>query len=185
IRTLSAGRARPPMKSAVPRMPKPVAKAEEKNAAPRKSAAPPAVKLPIAKQPQFRQVLTKKVLQAERSSALKDASKKDPTPDRTQRITTRFSPAEQHRIEKQAAVAGLTVSAWLRHCALSSGTTAVQPKKPQAVAAKSGSKRRSVVARNPARQALFSQPTNSALGNWLTLLRQRFLSSPMRFSEQA
>ena len=92
IRTLSAGRARPPMKSAVPRMPKPVAKAEEKNAAPRKSAAPPAVKLPIAKQPQFRQVLTKKVLQAERSSALKDASKKDPTPDRTQRITTRFSP---------------------------------------------------------------------------------------------
>jgi hypothetical protein len=185
IRALSAGRARPPMKSAVPRMPKPVAKAEEKNAAPRKSAAPPAVKLPIAKQPQFRQVLTKKVLQAERSSALKDASKKDPTPDRTQRITTRFSPAEQHRIEKQAAVAGLTVSAWLRHCALSSGTTAVQPKKPQAVAAKSGSKRRSVVARNPARQALFSQPTNSALGNWLTLLRQRFLSSPMRFSEQA
>jgi hypothetical protein len=113
------------------------------------------------------------------------APKKETNPDRTQRITTRFSPAEQRRIEKQAAESGLTVSAWLRHCALSGGTTPVHPKKAQAATAKSGSKQRRVAIANPAHVALFSQPTNSALGNWLTLLRQRFLSSPARFSEQA
>jgi hypothetical protein len=183
--TRAAVRARPPAKPAVRSAPNTAAKAAAQNAALRKSAAPLAAKPPIAKQPQFRQVLTKTVLQAERPAAPKPTPKKEATPDRTQRITTRFSPAEQRRIEKQAAESGLTVSAWLRHCALSNGAMPVHPKKPQAAPAKSGSRRRSVAAPNPAHVALFSQPTNSALGNWLTLLRQRFLSSPARFSEQA
>jgi hypothetical protein len=187
IATHAAVTAMPPLKPAVRRKPKTATalKAAAQSTLPRKSAAPLAAKPPIAKQPQFRQVLTKTVLQAERPAAPKPTPKKEATPDRTQRITTRFSPAEQRRIEKQAAESGLTVSAWLRHCALSNGAMPVHPKKPQAAPAKSGSRRRSVAAPNPAHVALFSQPTNSALGNWLTLLRQRFLSSPARFTEQA
>jgi hypothetical protein len=187
VTTHAAVTARPPLKPAVRRKPKKATalKTAAQSTVPRKSAAPLTAKPPIAGQPQFRQVLTKTVLQAERPTPPMSAPKKETNPDRTQRITTRFSPAEQRRIEKQAAESGLTVSAWLRHCALSGGTTPVHPKKAQAATAKSGSKQRRVAIANPAHVALFSQPTNSALGNWLTLLRQRFLSSPARFSEQA
>ncbi|MGB9028976.1 MAG: hypothetical protein WCC27_02565 [Acidobacteriaceae bacterium] len=179
--TRAAVHAKPTLKSAARRKPKTPARTA---AAPKTSAPLLTTKPLIAKQQQFRQVLAKTVLQAKPSSAPKPAPKKEAIPDRTQRITTRFSLAEQRRIEKQAAVAGLTVSAWLRHCALSPETTPVHPKKAQGVA-KSGTKHRRAAAPNPAHVALFSQPTNSALGNWLTLLRQRFLSSPARFSEQA
>jgi hypothetical protein len=190
ITTRSAITARPPLNSAVRRKPKPAVKAAARSAAPKTSAALLTAKSLIARQPQFRQVLARTVLQARPPAAPKpvrrmEVTSKEATPDRTQRITTRFSLAEQRRIEKQAALAGLTVSAWLRHCALSKETAQACPKKAQAVATKSGSKRRRVAAPNPAHGVLFSQPTNSALGNWLTLLRQRFLSSPVRFSEQA
>jgi hypothetical protein len=185
ITTRAAVTAKPPLKPALRRKPKTAAKAAAQSAAPGTSAAFSTAKALIVRQPQFRQVLAKTVLRAKPPAAPKPTPGKEATPDRTQRITTRFSPAEQRRIEKQAALAGLTVSAWLRHCALSGGTTPAHPKTAQPATAKSGSKRRGVAAPNPAHVALFSQPTNSALGNWLTLLRQRFLSSPARFSEQA
>jgi len=66
------------------------------------------------KHPEFRQVLKKTVHAAKKSTAAKKAKE----PDRTRRITTRFSTAEERRIEKAASLDGVTVSAYLRKCAL-------------------------------------------------------------------
>jgi len=160
---------------------------------PTKTGRPPATATQAAhpgassrrkKHPPFRQVLANTVqakpVQAKpvRAKAVRPAkpslAKKQAAPDRSRRITTRFSTAEERRIEKQAAQVGLTVSAWLRQCALSQAET-----EPRSERLKS---RRA--AELPARPpTLFSQPTG--LGSWLTLLRQRFLASPERFAERA
>lgn len=105
--------------------------------------------------------------------------------DRDRRITTRFSAAEERRIEKHAASRGLTVSAYLRQCALSGGTKPTTA--PKAIQEhKARSRKQSEGARHVSSQpTLFAQPAQSGLGGWLTLLRRRFLSSPLRFSEQA
>jgi hypothetical protein len=58
-----------------------------------------------------------------------------PAPDRTRRITTRFSLAEERRIGKCAAELGITVSSYLRQCALSSVTQKPLPEAPAPTAA--------------------------------------------------
>jgi hypothetical protein len=151
------------------------------------AAKPPAKKLLasrakkcVRKQPEFRQVLANRVRAAQKTIA----AKKTKTPDRTRRITTRFSTAEERRIEKAASLAGVTVSAYLRKCALAAGNAQALPPQPPASAKKArkaGSRRTT----EPEMRLFAQPPTSSLVGGWLTLLRQRFLSSPTRFSEEA
>ena len=137
----------------------------------RKSAANKTRK---TRRPPFRQALAKSVQQPT----------KKPAPDRTRRITTRFSPAEERRIEKQAADLGINVSAYLRQCALAA--SAAQNALAPAVANAVGNKKaRKPESQAPAESRLYYAPSGSFLGGWLALLRNRFLGPPARFSEQA
>lgn len=180
----------------------------------------------IEKQPEFRQVLAKTVrsvktaAQAKRQAVKKRAvrkeavaaggrtalvrkavvaAKKKAEPERTRRITTRFSTSEERRIEKAAAAAGMSVSAWLRKCALAAETGGERAR-AQGLAARtsqggrektrvSGARARrkgAVKAEAAAPMQLFAQAANPSLvGGWLGLLRQRFLGSPTRFAERA
>lgn len=114
-------------------------------------------------------------------------------PDRTRRITTRFSAAEERRIEKAAAAAGLNVSAWLRQCALAAeegrarrGNARSDEGEARPTRPKAARPRAAASAPPPAPASLFTQPANSSLvGGWLSLLRQRFLGAPVRFAERA
>ncbi len=134
------------------------------------------VKKCAGKQPEFRQVLAKSIRTAKKSAPAKKAK----APDRTRRITTRFSTAEERRIEKAAVMAGVTVSAYLRKCALAAEREQVAKPRIQ-----SASKKARDFTPEPETR-LFAQPAPASLvGGWLTLLRQRFLSSPARFSERA
>ncbi len=128
----------------------------------------------------FRQVLANTIQQPR----LADAAAKKGMPDRTRRITTRFTTAEERRIEKQASLLGLTVSAYLRHCALATVTPPAEPAPPPTMLA----------ARNkaPQRTAQSAYPPNpyaaqgsSLIGGWLALLRNRFLGPPIQFSDDA
>jgi hypothetical protein len=99
-------------------------------------------------------------------------------PDRSRRITTRFTPAEQRRIEKRAAEIGLTVSTYVRQCTLAAATPAISTQ-PQATPAGKG---------RTNTQSYYSQemrtaPKQSLLGSWLTLLRNRFVPVPETFTE--
>jgi hypothetical protein len=152
-------------------------------AAPAKHAATPASKPRGKRHPAFRHVLANSVQAKPLRTPKTRAPKKQAAPDRNRRITTRFSTAEQRRIEKQAAEAGLTVSAWLRNCALAQPGTRIDPVGRRA--AKAENKGASTTPSNYPPETLFSPPRNSLLGNWLTLLRHRFLASPQRFAEQA
>lgn len=153
-----------------------------------KKEAAPAVRSRRAqpKKPVFKKVLASTVKKAQRSAPAaprpaSNASKAAPARDRNQRITTRFSSAEQRKLERAAAQAGLTVSAWLRQCALRAEAAAP----PQAAPPPSAKTARTARPAPSPEPTLFSYPAPSGLGNWLTLLRQRFLSSPARFSERA
>ncbi|HEX4309273.1 MAG TPA: hypothetical protein VHZ25_04550 [Acidobacteriaceae bacterium] len=132
-----------------------------------------ATKKSKARRPPFRQVLAKSVQQP----------KGKPAPDRTRRITTRFSPAEERRIEKQAADLGINVSAYLRQCALAA--SAQNALAPAIAATISNKKSRKSTADVPAESRLYYAPSGSFLGGWLALLRNRFLGPPARFSEEA
>jgi hypothetical protein len=137
----------------------------------RKSAANKTRK---TRRPPFRQALAKSVQQPT----------KKPAPDRTRRITTRFSPAEERRIEKQAADLGINISAYLRQCALAA--SAAQNTLAPAVANAVGNKKaRKPESQAPAESRLYYAPSGSFLGGWLALLRNRFLGPPARFSEEA
>jgi Mobilization protein NikA len=154
-------------------------KAKSRSAsAPKKSTA--LVLRPLTaepKKPAFKNVLAKTVRSA--PSSAQSTRKMAPAPDRNRRITTRFSAAEQRRLEQAATQAGLSVSAWLRQCAL---RTEIASGAPPATAAPAKAENRS---RRRTASTLFSTPAPSGVGSWLTLLRQRFLSSPARFSERA
>ncbi|HEX4038751.1 MAG TPA: hypothetical protein VHX37_11895 [Acidobacteriaceae bacterium] len=162
----------------------PAATAQRRSAASRptgKKLAPKAA--PRAEQhPEFRQVLAKSVCGAAKKAAGKKTEKaKKVPPERTRRITTRFSSAEERRLEKSAGQAGMTISAYLRKCALAAEhAEAAHPVVPVM------RKKRSVQAEPPVEMRLFTQPAPTSLvGGWLTLLRQRFLTSPSRFAERA
>lgn len=146
----------------------------------RKSAAKAAARR--RKHPEFRQVLAKSLSAATKRPTSNQAAKKKAAPERTRRITTRFSSAEERRLEKAAGQAGMTVSAYLRKCALATEQARTIAQAPPAA------KRhvRAATARPAVETQLFAQPaTTSLVGGWLTLLRQRFLSSPARFAERA
>jgi hypothetical protein len=178
--------AEPVTRALVPAKPSQLAPLPKVQPKPKRRAAPAKKSTALAlrpstagpKAPVFRNVLAKTVRTA--SASVQNTRKAVPKPDRSRRVTTRFSAAEQRRLERAAAEAGLTVSAWLRQCALRAETASA----PLPAPAPSRKKR----AAAPAPQvepALFSTPAPSGLGSWLTLLRQRFLSSPARFSERA
>ncbi|HEX3987350.1 MAG TPA: hypothetical protein VHX13_12160 [Acidobacteriaceae bacterium] len=165
-------------------------KPASRRAAPAKKSAAAAGRHQPAKSmnPAFKKVLAKTVARP----VAQTLSTTSPAPDRNRRITTRFSTVEQRRLERAAAHAGLTVSAWLRQCALRAEAASAPPpalarpaKVAPAKAASSAKITRRALPAPPAESTLFSTPVPSGLGNWLTLLRQRFLSSPARFSERA
>jgi hypothetical protein len=173
-----------PIKTAPPpSAPRPVVKRAATAAAPRpavKRAAPVAarkLKSRTRKRAPFRQVLASTVQQPKASLAPSKAA-----PDRTRRITTRFSPGEERRIAKCAAELGITVSAYLRRCALSA---AAQKAMPEAPAPPPAGKMRKQPARATEHSMEYSTPAPSLFGGWLALLRNRFLGPPVRFSEDA
>jgi hypothetical protein len=142
----------------------------------RRAASGPGAQPRNATRPPFRRVLTSTVQQPKTATA----TRKKPEPDRTRRITTRFSPTEERRIEKYAAERGVTISALLRECALSAIAT------PRLAPAATTGKRRTASA--PARafaNKTYTAPAPFALGGWLALLRNRFLGPPVRFSGDA
>lgn len=115
--------------------------------------------------PAFREVLTRS-LQPEKTARRRGA-------ERQQRISIRLSQQEERRLQSSAAKAGLTLSEYLRRCALVEAAST--PASPPVQSAK--------------RQAatLFdSVPAKtSVLGDWISLLRNRFLASPARIAERA
>lgn len=135
-------------------------------------------KLRTPRRPPFRQVLASTIQQPKAVLALRN----EPAPDRTRRITTRFSPAEERRLGKCAAELGITVSAYLRQCALSAVTQKPIPESP---APPAPAKTRKPPARNPEQPVPNAAPAPFLLGGWLALLRNRFLGPPVRFSEEA
>ena len=114
------------------------------------------------------------------------APRKKPAPDRTRRITTRFTTAEERRIEKQASELGMTVSAYLRQCALAALATAspniAWEEEPKPVSSKKNGKQSGQASWQTNGYAANSP---SLLGGWLSLLRNRFLGPPIRFSDEA
>jgi hypothetical protein len=145
-----------------------------KKSAPRHAAKPKSSPL---KRPAFRQVLAG-TIQQPKTAALKNK----PAPDRTRRITTRFSAAEERRIEKCAAELGITVSAYLRRCALSAVTQNPLSESPAPLAP---ARTRKLPVRSTQQPTEYAAPGQSMFAGWLALLRNRFLGPPMRFSDDA
>jgi hypothetical protein len=149
------------------------AKAGEGAAAKLKSARKNGCK---AKTPEFRQVLAKSVESRGSAPPGKTAKIKTGKTERDQRVSVRLSRDEERQLQQCAEQAGVTVSQYLRQCALKD-----QP-------ARRG-KRADLVAQELLMPA--SQPETAAtakpggLGEWITLMRNRFLSSPARFAERA
>jgi hypothetical protein len=163
-----------------PRIIKTAAKSPAPRAAVRRSAATPHPRLRRAKHPPFHKVLANTVHRAKITAV---AKKKKAAPDRTRRITTRFSAAEQRRIEKLAADADLTVSAYLRECALAVVASQNSLTLPSfATTRVRKSKAPAPVEYQP---NAYTAPAPSLFGGWLSLLRNRFLGPPVRFSEQS
>jgi Mobilization protein NikA len=144
----------------------------------RKTTAPPAPQPRTPNHPPFRKVLATTV----QHPKVQPAPRKKAEPDRTRRITTRFSPSEERRIEKWAAELGVTVSAYLRQCALA--TLAAQNNaEPKPVLGKKKTRKAPPQPSWQPRPYAASAP--SLFGGWLSLLRNRFLGPPIRFSEDA
>ena len=172
-RTLKASpapRTRPDMRMA--------AKLSGQSAASRKTVTRRPGKPHKAKHAPFRQMLAKSVQQPTPPVA----REREVAPDRSRRITTRFTPAEQRRIEKRAAEIGLTVSTYLRQCALAAVPPAIGTQ-PQGTPTGKGRA-------NTQSEPFYSQetrtaPAQSLLGSWLTLLRNRFVRVPATFTYEA
>ena len=133
----------------------------------------------------FQQVLERSLERtsgAQRAGAM--APRAQAAPDRSQRVTTRLSRAEQRRIQACATRAGLTVSAYLRQCALAAEDAEVRQKTASPGPGGWGGARTAAGARTGG-DNLQAAASSSGLGGWLTLLRQRFLASPRRFAERA
>jgi hypothetical protein len=147
-------------------------------------SSPPTKAKPRAlKHPQFQQILANTVQQPK--AALAPNNRREP--DRTRRITTRFSRAEERRVEKCAAALGITVSAYLRRCALSAlAQNPIQDSSPADLPVKiMPAKARKASRQSTAAPLTGYTPPPSLFGGWLSLLRNRFLGPPIRFSEDA
>jgi hypothetical protein len=126
-----------------------------------------------SQQPQFRQVLAKSIGEAKLTHKPVRAKEKG----RNQRVSVRLSRTEERTLQACAAKAGVTVSEYLRMRALE----ALQSETvPQTAAPASAPHRKTAVAAPEA-----AKPPRSGLGDWIALLRNRFLASPTRFAERA
>jgi hypothetical protein len=160
------------------------AKKAKKAAPPNREASAPRLRIAEKKQShippnEFRQVLAKTVRDKNPPPEKAATAKREKPAERELRVSVRLTPVEERRLQQYAAKAGLTVSAYLRKRALEAEE--IEDDKPvqqlEMVA----------VPRLPGRAAPATapQPARSGLGDWLTLLRNRFLSSPARFAERA
>jgi hypothetical protein len=124
--------------------------------------------------PEFQKVLAKSVREA------KSKKKSVPTrgKGRDQHVSVRLSRAEGIRLQACAAKAGVTVSEYLRTCALEAGSAPTKSTASIAVVTPPGKKAAEPPAESPKR-------VGSGLGDWIALLRNRFLASPARFAERA
>ncbi len=123
---------------------------------------------------EFSEVLAESM--QKRPATVRSRSTKEP--ERAQRISVRLSQTEERRLQECAQRAGMTVSAYLRERVLA-GTIADSEA--------SDTKRSTVTPLNSAATLAAAQQSrsNSVLGEWIALLRNRFLSSPVRFAERA
>jgi hypothetical protein len=139
------------------------------------SAAPSAAskRSSQAKTPEFRQVLAKSV--AGRGGAVPGKAAKTRKLERDQRVSVRLSRDEERELQKRAAGAGITVSQYLRQCALAEQARTAKNSGMIAGDSPMGS--------SAPQGAAAEKP--SGFGEWITLLRNRFLSSPARFAERA
>ncbi|MGC2638575.1 MAG: hypothetical protein WA294_15440 [Acidobacteriaceae bacterium] len=151
------------------------AKAGEGAAAKLKSARKTGSK---AKTPEFRQVLAKSVESSGSAAPGQAAKAKAGKAERDQRVSVRLSREEERQLQQGAEQAGVTVSQYLRQCALKD-----QPA--------SRAKNAGIFAETPRVQlsaldnVIAEKATKAGFGDWITLLRNRFLSSPGRFAERA
>lgn len=137
----------------------------------------PAVRLKKPKasaQPKFRQVLAKSIRKPNKHSTAKRAAA-----ERDQRITIRFSAEEQRRLEESASRAGIRLSVWLRQRVLTEQQNHIHPRPALPSARKTKSAAIQTAPPSPP-ASLFNSPMG-----WLALLRQRFLTSPVRIAEKA
>jgi hypothetical protein len=124
--------------------------------------------------PEFRQVLARSVHEAKPAARAVQTEEKG----REQRVSVRLSRAEEKRLQACAASAGVTVSEYLRMRALE--PDAAVPKSRAGGSAVTHDKRKPVQAAPEA-----TRPSRGGLGDWIALLRNRFLASPLRFAERA
>jgi predicted DNA binding CopG/RHH family protein len=136
---------------------------------PKRRATPSA-----ARTEDFRQALTKSL--SETSARVRPVRFKDK--GRDQRVSVRLSRAEERLLQQCAARAGVTMSEYLRMHALE---TAAEPTDANRRAA--GLPGNAKPAAEPAPAA--ASRTKSVFGDWMLLLRHRFLASPARFAERA
>jgi hypothetical protein len=137
----------------------------------RPSAGKPSARKAKAPSPvEFREVLARTV--NPKARALPKPSKH---PERTQRVSVRLSAAEERRLQQCAAGAGVSVSEYLRMRAL--------PQEPPR--AHAGALPAAVGHGQPASCQPVPSPSRSTFGDWIALLRHRFLASPQRFAERA
>jgi len=145
-----------------------------------KAASPHAGRSRKPRHPPFHKVLTTTVQQ----HRIPDLPRKKGVPDRTRRITTRFTVAEERRIEKQASLLGLTVSAYLRHCVLATFTSPAESA-PPSLGTGSRPKATPGGEQAPYTPNPYAAQGSSLIGGWLALLRNRFLGPPIQFSNDA
>jgi hypothetical protein len=120
--------------------------------------------------PEFRQVLVKQV-RKKNPAKMKDSG-------RERRVSVRLSRAEERAVQNLAEKAGVTVSEYLRRQALEAAVAQPEPEAP----VKAAGRRESVEQKTVSEAA---RPAKSGLGDWIALLRNRFLGSPVRFAERA
>ena len=122
--------------------------------------------------PRFRDMLTR---------SLEHQSVRDP--ERQRRVSVRLSRKEEQQLQQYAEAAGLTVSAYLRQRALGKEFSAPPRSAQRLSSARSSGGEAASSAMLDASGS--EAKSGSVLSGWLTLLRQRFLSSPARFAERA
>lgn len=129
-----------------------------------------------AKTPEFRSVLAES-LRAENPAAIPEKAQRA---ERSQRVSVRLSSKEELLLQQCAAVAGVTVSEYLRMRALDGQRAAPAAERKPSIFAPAEIPR----VHDAAAPAAAPTP-RSGFGEWISLLRNRFLSSPGRFAERA
>jgi hypothetical protein len=130
---------------------------------------------PVKGKPEeFRQVLAKSVRRDQPRTRFAKAE----ATERKECISVPLSNAEKVRLRQCAATAGVTVATYLRMRALGTEPPRNEPEAERFETSET---------QEPVAQSVpdeVSQP-HSGFGDWITLMRNRFLSSPARFAERA